>query len=148
MCVRASEICIPYGAHISPKNVMSTSSNIRCLFYAYYLHVGTWKAVRTAWFRLASWLACRGDIQNYWVSSPPYTWGRKQIHFPKHCVFYSLEYRPMEKVQKPSNSLCYTPSSEPFKIHRRHVPPKCQLTYKVLHCFISPKMELFILNLV
>jgi hypothetical protein len=32
-------------------------------------------------------------------------------------VFYSLEYRTMEKVQKPSNSVCYTPSSEPFRIY-------------------------------
>jgi hypothetical protein len=30
-------------------------------------------------------------------------------------VFYdSLEYRTMDKFQKPSNSECYTPSSEPF----------------------------------
>jgi hypothetical protein len=29
----------------------------------------------------------------------------------------SLEYRTMEKVQKPSNSECYTPSSEPFRIY-------------------------------
>jgi hypothetical protein len=42
----------------------------------------------------------------------PLTWGRKQIQFPKCRVFYFLEYRTMEKVQKPSNSECYTPSSE------------------------------------
>jgi hypothetical protein len=29
----------------------------------------------------------------------------------------SLEYLMMEKVQKPSNSVCYTPSSEPFRIY-------------------------------
>jgi hypothetical protein len=28
----------------------------------------------------------------------------------------SLEYQTMEKVQKPSNSVCYAPSSEPFRI--------------------------------
>jgi hypothetical protein len=28
-----------------------------------------------------------------------------------------LEYRTMEKVQKPSISVCYTPSSEPFRIY-------------------------------
>jgi hypothetical protein len=30
--------------------------------------------------------------------------------------FYFVEHRTMEKVQKPSNSVCYTPSSEPFRI--------------------------------
>lgn len=30
---------------------------------------------------------------------------------------YFLEYRPMEKVQKPSNPECYTQSSEPFRIY-------------------------------
>jgi hypothetical protein len=30
--------------------------------------------------------------------------GRKQIQFPKRCVFYFLEYRLMDNVQKPSNS--------------------------------------------
>jgi hypothetical protein len=34
-----------------------------------------------------------------------FTWGRKQIQFPKRRVFYSLEYRTMEKVPKPSNSV-------------------------------------------
>jgi hypothetical protein len=28
----------------------------------------------------------------------------KRIQFPKRCVFYFLEYRMMDKVQKPSNS--------------------------------------------
>jgi hypothetical protein len=45
-----------------------------------------------------------------------FNWGRKQIQFPKCRVLYSLEYQTMEKVQKPSNSVCYTPSSEPFRI--------------------------------
>jgi hypothetical protein len=35
----------------------------------------------------------------------------------KRRVFYSLEYRMMEKVQKPSNFVCYTPSSEPCRIY-------------------------------
>jgi hypothetical protein len=30
---------------------------------------------------------------------------------------YSLEYQTMDKVQKPSNSVWYTPSSEPFRIY-------------------------------
>jgi hypothetical protein len=32
-------------------------------------------------------------------------------------MFYFLEYRTMENVQKPSNSVCYTPSPEPFRIY-------------------------------
>jgi hypothetical protein len=32
------------------------------------------------------------------------------------CVFWFLEYQLMDRVQKPSNSECYTPSSEPFII--------------------------------
>jgi hypothetical protein len=32
------------------------------------------------------------------------TGGRKQIQFPKRRVFCFLDYRTMEKVQKPSNS--------------------------------------------
>jgi hypothetical protein len=31
--------------------------------------------------------------------------------------FYYQEHRTMEKVQKPSNSVYYTPSSEPYKIY-------------------------------
>jgi hypothetical protein len=30
--------------------------------------------------------------------------------------FYSLDYRTIEKVQKPSNFVCYTPSPEPLEI--------------------------------
>jgi hypothetical protein len=51
------------------------------------------------------------------MSSPPFTRERKQIQFPKRRVFHSLEYRTMEKVQKPDNSVCYTASSEPFRIY-------------------------------
>jgi hypothetical protein len=43
-----------------------------------------------------------------WGVFSNFTWGRKQIQFPKRRVFYSLEYRTMEKVQKPSNSVLYT----------------------------------------
>jgi hypothetical protein len=35
----------------------------------------------------------------------PLIWGRKQTQFPKSRVFYFLEYRMMEKAQKPSNSM-------------------------------------------
>jgi hypothetical protein len=43
------------------------------------------------------------------------------MQFPKRCVLYSLEYRTMEKVQKPSNSVYYTSSSEPFRIYENPV---------------------------
>jgi hypothetical protein len=46
----------------------------------------------------------------------PLTWGQKQIQFSKR-VFYFLEYWMMDIVQKPCNSECYTPSSEPFGIY-------------------------------
>jgi hypothetical protein len=46
------------------------------------------------------------------------TWRRKQIQFPKRRVFCSLEYRTMDKVQKPSNSVCHPPLSEPFRIYK------------------------------
>jgi hypothetical protein len=29
-----------------------------------------------------------------------------------------LEYRTMDKVQNPSNSECYTPSPDPFRIYK------------------------------
>jgi hypothetical protein len=48
---------------------------------------------------------------------PLVTYGRKQIRFPKRRVFYFLEYRTMEKVHKPSNSDCYTPPTELFRIY-------------------------------
>jgi hypothetical protein len=45
----------------------------------------------------------------------PLTWGRKQISFSQTFLF--LEYRMKNEVRKPSNSECYTPSSEPFTIY-------------------------------
>jgi hypothetical protein len=39
---------------------------------------------------------------------------RANLQFPKRCVFYFLEYQKVDRVQKPCNSECYTPSSEPF----------------------------------
>jgi hypothetical protein len=49
--------------------------------------------------------------------SCPLTWGRKQIQFPKRCVLLFLEYRTMDKVQKPSSPERHVPSSEPFKVY-------------------------------
>jgi hypothetical protein len=45
------------------------------------------------------------------------TWGWKQIHFLKRCVFLFLEYRTTKKVPKPTNSESFTPLSEPFRIY-------------------------------
>jgi hypothetical protein len=39
------------------------------------------------------------------------------ISFRNVVFFRFLEHRMMDKVQKPSNPECYTPSSEPFKIY-------------------------------
>jgi hypothetical protein len=44
-------------------------------------------------------------------------WGWKYIQLPKHCDFYPLVYRAMDKVQTDSNFEGYTPTSEPFKIY-------------------------------
>jgi hypothetical protein len=46
---------------------------------------------------------------------PPLACERKQIQFPKRCVFWFVEIRTMDEVQKPSSNECYTPSSEPFR---------------------------------
>jgi hypothetical protein len=43
--------------------------------------------------------------------------GRKQVQFPKLCVFLYLEFRKVDKVQKQSNSEWYTPSSESFSLY-------------------------------
>jgi hypothetical protein len=45
-----------------------------------------------------------------------FTWGWKQIQFPKRCVLQFLEYQMMDQVQKPSNTECYMPLSEPCRI--------------------------------
>jgi hypothetical protein len=42
-------------------------------------------------------------LRNYWVSET--------------LFFWFLEYRMRDRVQKPSNSECYTPPSEPFRIY-------------------------------
>jgi hypothetical protein len=43
------------------------------------------------------------------------------MQFPKRrvCSFFlvTIKIRTMDKVQKPSNSVCYTPSSEPYRIY-------------------------------
>jgi hypothetical protein len=64
---------------------------------------------------------------NHWTSSvhsrclPSFTLGRKQIQFPKYCVFLYFEFRTMDKAHNPSDSECYTPSSEPFRLYNTAV---------------------------
>jgi hypothetical protein len=88
-----------------------------CRLISYMLDVCRWQVLRGitshwTWLRLA---LSKGPN---WVGVfPPHTWGEKQIQFPKRRVFLSLEYRTMEKVQKPSNCDCDTPSSEPYRIY-------------------------------
>jgi hypothetical protein len=36
-----------------------------------------------------------------WAPISPFTWGRKQIQFPKRRASYFLEYRPMDQSKKP-----------------------------------------------
>jgi hypothetical protein len=42
---------------------------------------------------------------------------RKQIQFAKRYVFWYLEFRTMDRVQKASNSEYYTPLSDIFKFY-------------------------------
>jgi hypothetical protein len=48
---------------------------------------------------------CKTNRPNNWVSGVCPSSG-------------TLKYRTMDKVQKPSNSECYTPSLEPFRIYK------------------------------
>jgi hypothetical protein len=56
-----------------------------------------------------------------WVSLRSHflTWGRRRIKFPKRCVF--LEHRAMDNVHEASNSECYAPSSESFRIREKNI---------------------------
>jgi hypothetical protein len=53
---------------------------------------------------------------------PPFTWGRKQIHFPKRCVFFYLEFRTMDKVQKPSYSSVIHHRQNPTDLTKQRCP--------------------------
>jgi hypothetical protein len=68
--------------------------------------------------------------------SSPFIWERKQIQFPKRCVFSFLEYRTMLKVQEPSNSVCCTPSSDPFRIY----------FYVFIFCCVGCNTDLILTN--
>jgi hypothetical protein len=76
--------------------------------------------------------------QSYWVFGLFPSYGvlgsrnktfRKLNLFPssadagsRHLFSWAPQIETMEKVQKPSNSVCYTPSSEPYKIYRKIQP--------------------------
>jgi hypothetical protein len=62
---------------------------------------------------LGQWLRLALSKGPNWGVSTPFTWGQKQTYFPKRFLWY-LEFRLINKIQKPSNSECCTPSSEPF----------------------------------
>jgi hypothetical protein len=54
--------------------------------------------------QVASNMLALSNGPNRMAVSHPLTWGRKQIQLPKRCVLScSLEYRRMDKVQKPNN---------------------------------------------
>jgi hypothetical protein len=54
---------------------------------------------------LIHWLVFSKELNRVGVSLPS-TWRRKQIQFPKRCIFFYSEFRTKDKVQKPSNSQC------------------------------------------
>jgi hypothetical protein len=54
-----------------------------------------------------------------------------------------LEYWTTDKVQKPSDSECYTPLSEPYGIFRcnlstKHIPNNCKISIKVSEVHVLP----------
>jgi hypothetical protein len=51
----------------------------------------------------------------------------------KHCFFSYLELRAMDKVQKPSNSECHTPSSESFRFYFKSLAEFVVLTAVVMN---------------
>jgi hypothetical protein len=74
--------------------------NFYCIFSCYLsstkpVVILTWVV---QWLRLVP--LCKGSNSR----CLPLTWGGKQIQLAKHCVLLFLEYRTMDKVQKPSNS--------------------------------------------
>jgi hypothetical protein len=55
------------------------------------------------------------------ISLPPPEDGNRSRYSSQYVVFSSyLEFRTIDEVQKPSNSECYTPSSEPLRLYYLH----------------------------
>jgi hypothetical protein len=52
--------------------------------------------------------------------APLFTCGLKQNQFPKRRVSTPKNSGRWKRVQNPSNSVCYMPSSEPFKIYETY----------------------------
>jgi hypothetical protein len=63
--------------------------------------------------------------------------------------FFSLEHRMTEKVKTPSLSVCYTPSSEPYKIHM-YLRVSKNSTVRTPHvlCKVLPSLQLQVVKLV
>jgi hypothetical protein len=64
----------------------------------------------------------RANLNHWWLRAQMSRCLLPHLHLrtdtdPVSETSCSLEYRTMEKVQKPSNSVRYTPSSEPFRIY-------------------------------
>jgi hypothetical protein len=55
-------------------------------------------------------------LQVYWVPPAPSPEGGNRSSF-RNVVFCFLEYRTLDKVQKPNSPECHIPSSEPFKVY-------------------------------
>jgi hypothetical protein len=78
-----------------------------------YSYVYTWDQVLLKAYNRKIWNANCDKA----CGSLPFTWGQKQFQVMKRCFLYPLEYRTMDKVQKPSNFECYIQSSKPFSAY-------------------------------
>jgi hypothetical protein len=76
------------------------------------------KKLENTAFRKLDLLSSSGqDWDTYCVGPIERAKRHSQFQFPKSCVLRFSECRTMDKVQETSNSHCYTPSSEPFRIY-------------------------------
>jgi hypothetical protein len=83
------------------------------------------------WIFLRYRLALKGPNR---VGVSPFIWGWKQIQFPKRYVLWFLEYRTMDKTQKPS--------SEPFRIYAKRtslISYGGSLTRAMFLCYLRAK---------
>jgi hypothetical protein len=55
----------------------------------------------------------------------------------KHDVSETIKIRTMDKVQNPSNSVCYTPSSEPYRKYFTAIPLQSQTAEEVTNAFVT-----------
>jgi hypothetical protein len=82
------------------------------------------------WLRLT---LCKGAKRT--GVSPPLTWGRKQIQFPKGCVLHYWDFRAMGTVQISTNSVRHHRQDPLYSILKNtYIPLRQQLGY----CIIPP----------